>query len=155
MWSLLFCYFCWLDGRYSTGSSKCVVGCWPILAGCNCISYWRTFCWYTYSYFYLKLDEKEQSDKPPQQSSTKKTGKEKCFINNWNHKTVKRLNNKFLTFCWLCFASVGIYFWSHLSYISSSFCGTKCWFFTAPNISDINALVTIVITSAWLVKYAV
>lgn len=40
------------------------------------------FCWYTYSYFYLKLDEKEQSDKPPQQSSTKKTGKEKCFINN-------------------------------------------------------------------------
>ena len=44
------------------------------------ISYWRTFCWFTYSYFYLKLDEKEQSDKPPQQSSTKKTGKEKCFI---------------------------------------------------------------------------
>lgn len=44
------------------------------------ISYWRTFCWYTYSYFYFKLDEKEQSDKPPQQSSTKKTGKEKCFI---------------------------------------------------------------------------
>ena len=82
------CYFCWLDGRYSNGSSNCVVGCWPIVAGCNCISYWRTFCWYTYSYFYLKLDEKEQSDKPPQQSSTKKTGKQKCFINNWNHKKV-------------------------------------------------------------------
>lgn len=38
------------------------------------------FRWYTYSYFYLKLDEKEQSVKPPQQSSTKKTGKRKCVI---------------------------------------------------------------------------